>query len=239
MSHQYCVKLEKFEGPLDLLLQLVEKQKLDICEISLAKVADQYLDYLEKQENINPQSLADFLLVASRLLLIKSRALLPEIELSEEEEESIEELKERLREYKKFRDVAKKLRTLYFSPRISFEQRFFLEEKRAFFPGENLTLDNLLTAYKSLLNLLERERALATETIQETISIEEKIDYLRDLILKKINLRFQELIKKSKTKLETIITFLALLELIKQRAVQVRQKRLFEDIVIEKNKKYD
>lgn len=235
---QYRVKLEKFEGPLDLLLQLIEKQKLDITEVSLAQVTNQYLEYLKQTEDINPESLSDFLLIASRLLLIKSRALLPELEMSEEEELSIEELQERLREYKKFKDVAKKLKALYFSPNTLYEQRFFLEEKRAFFPSENLTLENLVTAYKALLQTLEHQK-LATEYIPETISIEEKIAHLRDLILQRVNLRFQELFKDTKTKLEAIVTFLALLELVKQRVVQARQKRLFEDIVIEKNKKHD
>lgn len=231
----YQVKLEKFEGPLDLLLQLIEKQKLDVTEISLAKIADQYLEYINQQEEINPGSLADFLVVAARLLLIKSRALLPELKISEEEELSIEELQERLREYKRFKDVAKKLKSLYFNPNTLYEQRFFLEEKRAFFPSENLTLENLVTAYKALLQILEREKGLATEYIKDTISIEKKIAYVKKLILEKVNLHFQELIGKSETKLEAIVTFLALLELVKQRVVKARQKRLFEDIEIERN----
>ncbi len=235
MAEVYQVKLEKFEGPLDLLLQLIEKEKLDITEVSLTKVCDQYVKYLKQVQEIDPGSLADFLVIAARLLLIKSRALLPEIEISDEEELSIEELQERLREYKRFKDVAKKLKVLYFNPNTSFEQRFFLEEKRAFFPSENLTLENLLTAYKALLQILEHQK-LATEYIPETISIEEKIAQLENLILKKVNLRFQELIKHSQTKLEAIVTFLALLELVKQRIVKVRQKKLFEDIVLERNK---
>ena len=236
MAEVYQVKLEKFEGPLDLLLQLIEKEKLDITEVSLAKICDQYVKYLKQVQEVDPGSLADFLVIAARLLLIKSRALLPEIEMSEEEELSIEELQERLREYKRFKDVAKKLKVLYFSSNTSFEQRFFLEEKRAFFPSENLTLENLLIAYKALLQILEREKKLATEYIPETISIEEKIAQLEDLILKKVNPRFQELLKHSQTKLESIVTFLALLELVKQRIVKVRQKKLFEDIVLERNK---
>ena len=230
----YQVKLEKFEGPLDLLLQLIEKQKLNVTEISLANVADQYLEYITQQGEINPELTADFLVVAAQLLLIKSKALLPELELSEDEELSIEELQERLKEYKRFKEIAKKLKSLYFSPYISFEQRFFIEEKRAFSPGQNLNLKNLLSSYHDLLCLLEKER-LDIEYIPQTISLKEKIAYLQELIFKKVDLHFHELLKNAKTKLETIVYFLALLELVKQKVVQAKQEKLFDDIIIQKN----
>ena len=98
----YKVKLEQFQGPLDLLLQLTEEKKLDITEISLAKVTDQYLTYLKNSEVISLDDLANFLIIASRLILIKSRMLLPTLELSKEEEQDIETLKRQLEEYKRY-----------------------------------------------------------------------------------------------------------------------------------------
>ena len=103
----YTVRLQQFEGPLDLLLELIEKEKLDITEISLASVAEQYLEYLNNLQNISPGVLVNFLTVASKLILIKSRSILPTLEISEEEEEEIQDLKKQLEEYKKFKDASK------------------------------------------------------------------------------------------------------------------------------------
>ena len=103
MAYHIC--LEQFEGPLDLLLSLIEKEKLDITHVSLAKVADQYLKYLETEESISLGNLTAFLSVAARLILIKSRALLPILEFSDEEEESMDDLETRLKVYKRFREV--------------------------------------------------------------------------------------------------------------------------------------
>ncbi len=116
----YKVKLEQFEGPLDLLLELIEKEKLDITNLSLTKVADEYLSYIEDRENITLDSLASFLSVASRLILIKSRALLPLLKFSEEEEEEIKDLEYQLAEYKKFKDLSKKIGNIAGSSRTSF-----------------------------------------------------------------------------------------------------------------------
>ena len=105
----YHFQLEKFEGPLDILLNLIEKEKLSITEVSLAQIADQFLAYIDGNENINLEQLSGFLSVATRLILIKSRALLPILTFTEEEEESIQDLEEHLRLYQLFRDQAKKL----------------------------------------------------------------------------------------------------------------------------------
>jgi segregation and condensation protein A len=105
----YNVKLEKFEGPLELLLELIEKEQLKITELSLAHVADQYLDYIKNHDSIALENLADFLTIASRLILIKSRALLPMLQVTPEEEEEIQDLAKQLEEYKKFREASQKI----------------------------------------------------------------------------------------------------------------------------------
>ena len=102
-------KLEKFEGPLDLLLELIEKEELQITELSLAHVADQYLEHIKNNSNIHLENLAEFLSVASKLILIKSRALLPILEFSQEEEAEIKDLAKQLEEYKKFKEAARRM----------------------------------------------------------------------------------------------------------------------------------
>src|SRR3989344_3794745 len=108
----YIMKQEKFEGPMELLLELIEKEKLSISEISLAKVADEYISYVKGLEKIDPEELAEFLVVAAHLMLIKSRSLLPQLKLTEEEEGSIEELEKRLKEYQRLRQLAGELKKL-------------------------------------------------------------------------------------------------------------------------------
>lgn len=229
----YKVKLEKFEGPLDLLLELIENEKLDITEVSLAAVTDQYLKYLDEVGNIDPLNLANFLVVAAQLILIKSKALLPDLKLEEEEKLSVEELEFRLKEYKEFKEAAKEIYKLYRNSSISFERQIF-EAPIAFYPGKNLTKTNLVSAGERLIHVLEKFEILKQETIKETISFKEKIVYLQNLINKEVNLKFNEILKKTKTKLEAILSFLAILELVKRRVIKVIQKDTFGEIEITK-----
>lgn len=229
----YKVQLEKFEGPLDLLLELIESEKLSITEVSLAKVCDQYLKYLEVAENIAPSNLADFLLIAAQLILIKSKAILPDFKLSEEEKISSEELAFRLREYKKFKEAAKKIYQMYLSKNICFEKQVY-EMPVAFYPGKNLNKESLSASFYDLLRVLKQFEELEKETIRETISIKEKIANLQSLISREVNVKFNTIIKQAKTKLEAIVSFLALLELVRQKIVNVMQKDEFGEIEIKK-----
>lgn len=230
----YKVQLEKFEGPLDLLLELIESEKLSITEVSLAKVCDQYLKYLEIAENIAPSNLADFLLIAAQLILIKSKAILPDFKLSEEEKVSSEELAFRLREYKKFKEAAKKIYQMYLSKNVCFEKQVH-DMPVAFFPGKNLNKESLAASFYDLLRVLKQFEELEKETIRETISIKEKIANLQSLISREVNVKFNTIIKQAKTKLEAIVSFLALLELVRQKIVNVMQKDEFGEIEIKKS----
>ena len=230
----YKIKLEKFEGPLDLLLELIENEKLDITEFSLAKVCNQFLEYIGSEENIGPSSLADFLLVAAQLILIKSRAILPNFELSEEEKVSAEELAFRLRECKKFKDAAKKLHVMYTSHKRSFEKQW-QEKMVAFYPGKNLSCESLNSAFCDLAQILKTFEALKKETIKETVFLKKKIAEMQILISRQVNMRFNEIVKQAKNKLEAIVSFLALLELVKQKIICVNQADRFGDIEIAKN----
>jgi len=228
----YTVKLKEFQGPLDLLLQFCEEKKLDITEISLAKVTDQYLVYLKTIENIPLEDLADFLVVASRLILIKSRMLLPNLELTEEEEEDIEALKRQLEEYKKFKNLAKKIEEIANHKNIAYSREKYHGLKPIFYPPKKFKLENLKVAFKKVLEEIAFLQKLPEESIKLKISIEEKIKKIQEELSKKVRTTFQNMVKKSKSKMDIIVSFLALLELVKQKLAGVKQDRAFGEIKI-------
>ncbi len=231
----YTVKTKQFQGPLDLLLQLTEKEKLDITEVSLAKITDQYLNYLKTTKNISLENLAEFLVIASRLILIKSRMLLPALELTEEEEEDIEELKQRLAEYKRFKNLAKQIETIAKKNKIAYSREKYRGMKTIFYPPKELNLEDLKTSFKKILeevSLLEEK--LPQENLELKISVKEKINYIQNEISKRIKTSFKELTKNKKSKIDIIVNFLALLELIKQKIVTAEQDNLYDDITIKK-----
>ncbi len=231
----YQVKLQQFEGPLPLLLELIEKQKLDITTVSLAQVADDFLGYLETGKNINLANLSEFLLIASHLILIKSKALLPFFEFTKEEEEDIEDLEERLKEYRRFKKVAIKLSEDWMKQNISFSKE---EEKVEVVETEmpDITTANLKDLILEVIKQNEKEELMEEEILEVTVSLEEKITDLRNAILKRAKISFNETIKDSKNKIEVVVSFLAVLEMLKQKFVTVKQKGAFGDILIERNK---
>lgn len=225
----YEVKMEQFSGPLDLLLQLIEAERLDITKVSLAKVADQYLNYINSATQINPEEMADFLVVAAQLILIKSRALLPNIELEEEGDLEIQ-----LKLYKEFLAASKKIEELIKKKRFSHSrEKLPLEIAPTFNPPKKLTTKKMSEIFKFVLARIEPLVNLPERVIKKVISLEEKIDHIRRLISDKIKTTFEE-ITIGRDKLEIIISFLALLELVKQRTIVLEQKGLFSDITIKK-----
>jgi len=229
----YQVKLQKFEGPLDLLLELIEKEKLDITEVSLAAVAGQYLEYLDRSLDIDPTQLADFLVVAARLILIKSKALLPEFQLDEGEEENIADLKERLVEYRRFKEAAIKLKKMFHRECVSWERPITFSEQRIFSPG-SLSGEQLLEAGWIVVRALVQFQSLQEETIKEVVSIKEKILYIQNFIAERARCYFSSVLKNARDKREAIVSFLALLELTKQRLVSVQQLENFGEIEIKR-----
>ncbi len=227
----YTVKLKQFQGPLDLLLQLIEEKKLDIIEISLAKITDQYLGYLRKIDDISLEDLAEFLVIASRLILIKSRMLLPSIELTDEEEEDIEALKKQLEEYKKIKDLATEINSMAIAGNIAYSREKYHGLSAIFYPPKNVKVDDLKNAFKKVLDEIALlEERLPEENIKLKISLEEKINYIRNELASRVKTSFRDITKNNKSKADVIISFLALLELIKQRMVSATQKGLFHDI---------
>jgi len=231
----YKIKLKQFQGPLDLLLQLIEKKSLDLTEISLAKVTDQYLIYLKSLKTISLDNLADFLIIASRLVLAKSRLLLPFLELDEEEEEDIELLKKQLEEYKKFRNLAERLKKIADEKNISYNREKYWGIEPIFYLSRKINLKDFEKSFKAILNeiALLKEK-LPKENLKLKISIKEKIEEIQKRLLVKTQISFQGMIKKSDSKIDIIVRFLALLELTKQKLVKVEQKKEFEEIIINK-----
>ena len=226
----YQVKLKQFEGPLDLLLSLIEKKELDITRLSLASVTDQYLDFIQSRENITLESLADFLSVASKLILIKSKEMLPFLTLSEEEEEEILDLEWQLAEYRKFKDISKKIQEMLEGKKESFSRESFSGMQSFFFPPENISAEDLRDTYLEVVNNIPVVEELEEEMIGEVITLEEKIDHLQKFLRQKVETSFSELVANAPDKVEVIVSFLAMLEMVKQRIIHVEQGELFSDI---------
>jgi segregation and condensation protein A len=226
----YQCKLEKFEGPMDLLLALIEEEKLDITEISLARVADQYLEYIKNNEKIQLENLADFLGVASRLILIKSRSLLPTLELSGEEEEEIKDLEQQLLEYKKFKEAALKLGKMSQLGKICYSREGFSGVRAIFYPPEDIGAFDLKKYFLSVLAEIPVIEKLSEEIVGEVITLEEKINDLQNVLRGRLEATFSDITSGAQDKTEVIISFLAMLEMVKQRIIDVNQEELFREI---------
>lgn len=232
---KYQVKQEKFEGPLDLLLELIQGEKLSINEISLAKVTDGFIVHLKAMQaegRADQEVLAEFLVVAAQLLLIKSRSLLPQFQVSPEEEESIAELEQRLAEYQRLKTLAQELGRMAKGGPKSFSREAYAGTTPVFYPPKRFTIALFASAFASVIAALPKIEKLAEEKIKKIISLEEKIRELQAFLQEKVERAFSELVAGAKEKVEVIVSFLALLELAKQKLISVEQKGLFGDITI-------
>jgi segregation and condensation protein A len=228
-------KLEKFEGPLSLLLGLVEREELDITEVSLVKITDQYIEYIKTLPNAGPEEIADFLVVASKLLLIKSRALLPFI--NPEEEIEIEEFENQLRMYKEFLEASKKVESLIGEKKFMFAREFnrqaLLSAAQVFAPPKNISAVSLAAVFGEVLESIRPvQNNLTEEKLEHSVSIEEKILSIQKSLLEKIQISFNKIINDARNKTEMIVSFLAVLELMKQRELVAAQDNLFAEIFL-------
>ena len=228
----YTVKVDQFEGPLDLLLVLIEEQKLDITMLSLAQVTDQYLAYVKGKKQISLQNLSEFLTVATRLILIKSKALLPLLELEDEEEKEIHDLQEQLAVLKMFVDSAEKIEILLQRSHRSFSREGYSGVEAVFCPPENMRVFDLQRAYRNVLQEMPSPEKLREHILQEVMSLEEKIAQVQKMICTRAVASFSELAKSAKDKIEIVLSFLALLELIKQEVIVARQQGIFGEITL-------
>ncbi|MDP3057125.1 MAG: segregation/condensation protein A [bacterium] len=230
----FTVKLEQFEGPLDLLLELIQKEKLEITLISLAKVTNSYLGHLKGNLDISSDNLSDFLVVAARLILIKSKALLPILELTPEEEDSIADLEARLALYKKFKEVSQLLGLEFDKRQFSFSRKGFEGVKQGFFPPPDIDAAILEKTMSRILAEMPKAEKLVEERVKEVITLEQKIIELKSSLQQRIEMSFKTLTASAKNKTEIIVTFLAILELFKAKIINVEQKEIFGEIMISK-----
>ena len=238
MTADFKVKVGEFEGPLPLLLELVESEKLPISQVSLAKVADDFVAHVRSHEDSSMGSLADFLITASTLMLIKSFSLLPTLKLTESESESVSDLERRLKLYQIIRDLAQKLQG-----ELGAHPVFFAESRRSevviFSPTAEITPANLLNIMKNLLvSLPQAESSLPRATVRKVMSLEEMITDLASRVEKALKMSFSQFVKDQSSdwreeKVNIILSFLALLELCKQGRVEVEQGGHFKEINIE------
>jgi segregation and condensation protein A len=230
----YQVALPVFEGPLDLLLHLIERQELDITQVSLAQVTNQYLEYLAQLSDRDPDSLADFLVVAAKLLLIKSRVLLPQppAAMLPEDGDVGEDLVRQLIEYKKFKEAARQLQemeALNLQAYIRLGAAPILER---IVDLEDVTLDDLLAAVQEVLAIKPPAPSVNNAVPPITITITDQIELIKRETAGGRQVSFRRLLKRASTRVEIIVTLLALLEMVKQLRVTMRQDRSFGDILI-------
>lgn len=232
----YKFQLENFEGPLDLLLSLIDDSKLDISEISLAKITDQYLEYIKDNENLSIEEIADFLVIAAKLLFIKSKLLLPDVDLGEEAESDASDLERQLKIYREYHE-AKKILQKRLNQKLFTYSRYspLIKIKREFLPPKNIDTNDLKLAMEKLLKSIKPIIQLPKKLIDKTINIQEKIDHIQDLLNKREKVSFSEFIKDRNNKTEVIVAFLAMLELMKQRTIVADQENLFDEIIINTN----
>jgi len=235
----YKVRLEIFEGPLDLLLYLVKKDHLNIYDIPIAKVTGQYLQYLELMKLMDLNIAGEFLVMAATLLQIKSKMLLPAEESPQvqEEEDPRAELVRRLLEYEKFKEIAENLRQREIGQQEVFKRPKTQIEKELPQAGTGIYFEagifDLINAFSRALEDVPKE--LFYEVIKDEFTIEEKIHQVLHALLVAPHLKLSELFGQAKNKLEVIVIFLAILELIRMREVLIRQKELFGEIEIIRN----
>ncbi len=230
----YQIQTEKFTGPLDLLLQLVEKHNLEITEISLGQVTQDYISYINNQTLVAPQALADFLVIASTLLLIKSKAILPSLILKPEEEEEIADLEDHLRLYKFYKEQGENVRKIFNKGRYCYSRPPEKNLGNCFLPPPDTNVQDFVTWFEKIIQQWQEEIQPAKEEkkIKKIITLQERINTLLHQLTKGKNYRLNDLIKEEGGKMDIIVTFLALLHLSRYNLLIIKQKGNFKEIWI-------
>ena len=226
------VKTSVYEGPLDLLLELIEKRKLLINDISLAQVAEEYIAKVNSMDELPLGETAEFVALAATLLLIKSRSLLPLLTLSEDEERDIKELEYRLAVYQLLKNSAKELHKAFTLPML--QEGYYREPDPLFLPDKSVTLHLLSQTAQMLMEEFPQTPSLPKVIVKKIVSLEEMIQKLSSRITSALKLSFKEFAGHGKKeKVEVVVSFLALLELVKQGIIKATQEKDFGDITLE------
>jgi segregation and condensation protein A len=247
VSAVYKVKTASFEGPLELLLSLIESRKLFVNEISLSQVTNDYISYIKdlknSQEEKNISDISYFILIAATLILIKSKSLLPTIELTEDETEKIVDLEKRLMLYQIFKEASLNIKN-NFGKKVIFMPTEKIWNEPIFSPDNQITLASVNNMILDILQKIpDKKEKLPEIEVKKVINIEEIINNLTDRIQNAINLSFKDFVRsqnledKSEAKVHIIVSFLAMLELVREGVIDVIQNNSFDDISINKQLK--
>ena len=241
-TQKYAIKIDNFEGPLDLLCQLIDKNKMNIYDINLSEITDQYIEFLKEQEKLNLEIASEFVVMASTLLFLKSKNLLPKQE-EEEEEITEEELIRRIIEYKKFKEISKVLREKY----IIFSNRYYGFEEKIDLPKQKLEkkydeaiipeiYENLVEKNNEKIN--QNAKNIEKIAITDNYTVASKVREMFRVLIKQKRFVFNKLFSiKKHNKQEVVTAFSGLLELSRRSKVETIQEELFGDITVEKVKK--
>lgn len=239
---KYNVVLEVFEGPLDLLLHLIDKNEVDIKDIPISKITEQYLEYLEEMKDLDLEITSEFLVMAATLLEIKSKILLPMKkdegkQLEIDEIDPREDLVKKLIEYKRFKEAAIKLkekeelqRKLFFKPREEMDFNINNEKLEL----EDIKIEDLLKVFCNVINRnsVRSKKVIIHEIKRDEISIEESMEKIKNMLSKKKTITFSDLFDANSSRTYIVVTFLSLLELMKLKIIAIKQEKNFGNIYI-------
>ena len=241
-TSKYELRLDNFEGPLDLLCYLIDKNKMDIYKVSISDITDQYITYLKKQEELNLEIASEFLVMASTLLLLKSKGLLPSTD-ENEEELTEEQLLNRIIEYKKYKEISK----LFKERIIVYSKRFYRLPEKIELPKQEIekdfTIDDIINKYKEIVSkneMKQNENAKNIEkiAISDTYNVSDKVKEIFRVLIKRPKFVFNRIFSlKEKPKAEVVTAFSGVLELSRRNKINAEQNELFGDIIISKRKK--
>lgn len=234
---EYAVKIDAFEGPLDLLLHLIKESKVDIWDIKIVDITDQYLNYIKSMESLNLNIASEYLVMASELMEMKSKMLLPRYqeENNEEEIDPREQLIQKLIEYQKYKDMTKNFKELEevrheFYTKTPESLKEYVEDKTVI--ASDVTLDDLMNAFQKFLERKKLEKPLSTTVTKKEITVEERRKSIRNILREKKKVDFFELFEEY-TKEYIVVTFLAVLEMAKKQELTIYQENNFDNIICE------
>lgn len=235
---EYKFKINEFEGPLDLLLHLIKEAEMDIMDIEIVKLTDQYLNYISSMEKLNLTIASEYLVLASELMYLKSKTLLPKTEDEDESDEYIEakeDLVNRLLEYKQYKEVTNTLKILeksrseLYTKEVSNLDDYRTEQIKL---NDEISLEDLVNAFKNYLERMEYKKPISTRVTTKEISVKERRKSIRNILSKKRKVEFFELFEDF-SKPYVVATFLSILEMAKERELTIKQENNFDKIYCE------
>lgn len=232
MIKTFAVSQEAFSGPLGLLLELIDGKKLEITSVSLAKVADDFLSYIEAHD-VPPVEVADFLVIAAKLIYVKSREILPEIDLPNEDLETVS-LEDRLRLYKDFIEASQGIAGRFGVHMMYSRAPMAIERERVFTPPPSLSAPQLHEAMQAVVKRLEPFFALEETQLARAKSVEERVEELKEVLAAKVKVAFRDIVRGAERKIDVVVSFLAVLELLRSHSIVVEQGEAFGDILVER-----